>query len=164
MNTGIIYKATSRTTKKSYIGQTIRTLQKRKNSHFSTAFNPKSEAYNLHFHLAIRKYGKQDFIWTILYHNIPIHKLDKLEISTIAKYNTYKKGYNSTVGGKTTRGLKHSKQTRKKMSASRTGLRCSEETKKKISKANKGRKHTAQSIKNMSAGQKKKNINTGAQK
>ena len=75
---GIIYKATS-PSGKVYIGQTIKTLKKRKIEHFSRAFN-KNNLYNTKFYYAIRKYGKYAFSWKILY-RVSVIKLNTLEIS-----------------------------------------------------------------------------------
>ncbi len=98
MKTGIIYKATS-PSGKVYIGQTIQTLDKRKSGHFYCAFDENRTGYNTKFYRAIRKYGKENFIWVIVYSNIPYTKLAKLEIKAITEYNSYKFGYNSTMCG-----------------------------------------------------------------
>jgi group I intron endonuclease len=58
----VIYKATNKINGKSYVGQTIRTLNERKQSHLNDS-NNNSTCY---FHNAIRKYGKASFKWEIL--------------------------------------------------------------------------------------------------
>lgn len=63
----LIYKATSATTGKVYIGQTTQTLQERINQHNSHAY---SYQYNYHFHNAIRKYSPEDFNYEIIEDNI----------------------------------------------------------------------------------------------
>jgi len=92
---GIIYKATNRENGKSYIGQTIKSLNIRKNGHIrnSTVYN-----LNNHFHNALRKYKPENFIWSVL-ESCSREELDKREIYWIHKYNTCYKGYNSTTGG-----------------------------------------------------------------
>lgn len=93
----LIYKATSATTGKVYIGQTTQTLQERINQHNSHAYNCQ---YNYHFHNAIRKYGADDFDYVIVEDNIEsIEKLNEREKYWIAHYDSYYNGYNSTLGG-----------------------------------------------------------------
>ena len=97
MKTGIIYKSTS-PSGKVYIGQTTQGLHVRRNNHFSKAFNENCTVYNTKFSRAIRKY-RDKLIWDILYDNIPAHYLSYMEITVIGQYNSYKIGYNSTLGG-----------------------------------------------------------------
>ena len=54
--TGIIYKATS-PSGKVYIGQTTKSLDKRKNEHYNKAFNKNVKVYNYPISRAIRKYN-----------------------------------------------------------------------------------------------------------
>lgn len=93
----LIYKATSATTGKVYIGQTSQSLQERINQHNSHAYG---HQYNYHFHNAIRKYGADDFNYEIIEDNI-ISKdiLNEREKYWISYYNSYYEGYNSTMGG-----------------------------------------------------------------
>ena len=99
----IIYKATSKTTGKVYIGQTHQTLEKRKSQHRSRAmtnYDPTN-----HFHNAIRKYGFSDFDFQIVEDNITNdEELNTKEKYWIEYYNSYYDGYNSTLGGE--RGLR----------------------------------------------------------
>lgn len=55
----IIYKATCVITGKSYVGQTKKSLRQRIREH-------NKDKSNSVFHKAIRKYGKQNFIWSII--------------------------------------------------------------------------------------------------
>lgn len=92
-----IYKATSATTGKVYIGQTTQTLQERINQHNSHAFG---HQYNYHFHNAIRKYGADDFNYEIIEDDIKsVETLNERERYWISYYNSYYDGYNSTMGG-----------------------------------------------------------------
>lgn len=92
-----IYKATSATTGKVYIGQTTQTLQERISQHNSHAFG---HQYNYHFHNAIRKYGAEDFTYEIIEDGIKsVEVLNKREKYWISYYNSYYDGYNSTMGG-----------------------------------------------------------------
>ena len=92
-----IYKATSATTGKVYIGQTTQTLQERINQHNSHAYGHQS---NYHFHNAIRKYGAEDFAYEIIEDGIKSAEiLNEREKYWISYYNSYYDGYNSTMGG-----------------------------------------------------------------
>jgi len=117
MKRGIIYCAENLLNGKRYIGQTIKSLAKRKSRHHSEAFifNKKGKFYD-----ALRKYGWDNFSWHIL-ENIPVENLDERESYWIAKYRTLYEGYNMTEGGPTLIGYKHTKETKKKIGDSRRG-------------------------------------------
>lgn len=88
---GIIYKITNKVNGKSYIGQTRYTLEFRWRQHIH-------KKDNTYFHNAIRKYGEDNFIKEIL-EECDVNYLNSREIFYIAKYNTFKEGYNLTIGG-----------------------------------------------------------------
>lgn len=113
---GVIYKIQNILNHKCYIGKT-NDLQRRKNEHFSEA--RRKVRYNSKFYNAVRKYGWDNFNWSILYSEISSESLEMAEICVIYLNNSYYEGYNSTMGGEG--GIK------------------SEEVKKKISESNKGR-------------------------
>lgn len=94
---GIIYKITNNVNGKSYIGQTRQGIQFRWCQHT----NSKDNSY---FHKAIRKYGKDNFTIDIL-EECPVEILNEREIFYIAKYDTFKNGYNLTIGGDGVRTL-----------------------------------------------------------
>ena len=99
IKTGTIYKATSQTSGKSYIGQTTRPafdLHKRIFEHIKFAYNQNSK--KAHFQKAILKYGYENFEWEILEEPI-LENLNKQEVLWISTFNTYKNGYNSLPGG-----------------------------------------------------------------
>lgn len=106
---GYVYLSTYIVTQKVYIGITIQDYTKRWKDHIKYSFNPNSNTYNHHFHRAIRKYGKDNFVWTIIEtvqsesKEELINLLKELEIKYIKYYNSYNKGYNSTKGGDTSR-------------------------------------------------------------
>lgn len=151
MKSGIIYIATCKNNGKSYIGQTIQTINIRKRKHIND-----SKKESTKFYYAVRKYGFNSFKWRILYNGIPYKLLDIAEICAIYTYNTYDKGYNSTLGGGATLGHKHTAQTKKKMSEAKIGKKLKPFTKehcKKISEAKVGKKHTESAKRKMSMSQ-----------
>tara|TARA_R110000822_G_scaffold25364_4_gene76833 strand:- start:4047 stop:4751 length:705 start_codon:yes stop_codon:yes gene_type:complete len=92
----IIYKVTNKINDKSYIGQTIRNLDKRKQSHLNVVYNNPQFA----FHYAIRKYGKENFKWEVLCECDNIDELNEKEKYYIKEYKTFgETGYNMTTGG-----------------------------------------------------------------
>lgn len=88
----IVYKITSRTTGKVYIGVTIRKFDERMRNHKNN--KSKTKFYN-----AIRKYGWEDFDKEIIEQCDNLQDLFYKEIYWIEQYNSYKSGYNSTPGG-----------------------------------------------------------------
>ena len=111
----IIYEAFCLITKQSYIGQTRQTLEVRKYMHEVAARG----GSNLHFHNALRKYGKDNFIWKTIESCTTEKELDTRERYWIKKLNTLEPhGYNSTTGGK---HYKSSLRARKNNSLSHLG-------------------------------------------
>jgi len=145
----LIYKATS-PSGKSYIGQTIKTLNERKVDHIYCAMNKRERGI---FHFALKKYKPENFTWEILEDNIQdLKTLNEREIYWISYYKTLvPNGYNLTGGGD---GHIITKVTKIKMSRSaRNKPPMTEETKKKISKNSVGmtdKHHTIESRKLMS--------------
>ena len=156
----IIYMVTNLIDNKSYIGQTVRSLKRRKQAHISES-NLKRDSY--HFHQALFKYGHNNFKWEIIDTCKTIKKLNELEIFYIGYYDTYNNGYNLTTGGNGKKGwiitekarqnfssansgknnprygVIVSEETRQKISNALMGIRPSKETRQKISKAKKGK-------------------------
>lgn len=95
MNIYTIYKATNVLNGKSYIGFDSH-WPKRKYRHIRI-----SESGNgFRFHDAIRKYGKHNFEWSILYQSLDQdHTLNEMESFFIKEYCTIEFGYNITEGG-----------------------------------------------------------------
>lgn len=94
---GIIYKITNKVNGKSYIGQTRYTIEFRWKQH-------QHKKDNTYFHNAIHKYGVDNFSIEIL-EECDIEELNQKEIFYIAKYDTFKNGYNLTIGGDGNRRL-----------------------------------------------------------
>ena len=94
MITTIIYKVINNINGKCYIGQTIRSLKERKWKHKYLAKNGKG--YTLH--KAIRKYGWNNFKWSILEKCDSKEELDEMEFHYIKQYNSLTPGgYNMTL-------------------------------------------------------------------
>lgn len=91
----IIYKHTSKTTGKSYIGQTKYSVQHRLNGHVKEA----NRGSNCKFHNAIREIGVDDFITEIIEECKDDNTLKEREIFWIEYFDTYRSGYNGTPGG-----------------------------------------------------------------
>jgi len=95
---GIIYCIENNINHKKYIGQTIRTLERRVGEHFS--FSNKEYNKGRVLYLAITKYGKENFISYKIDEAESQEELDKKESFWIAKENTFLGlGYNMTAGG-----------------------------------------------------------------
>ena len=93
--TGIIYKRTS-PSGKSYIGKTFLQEQERWKQHVSEA-NRGEKLTKLN--KAIKKYGGENFSVEILESCLEEPELSEREKYYISYYDTYKNGYNSTLGG-----------------------------------------------------------------
>lgn len=63
---GYIYKCTCVISGKSYVGLTTKTIEERKKEHLHSSYNPNDNTYKTHFHSAIRKYGIENFEWSIV--------------------------------------------------------------------------------------------------
>ncbi len=94
MRSGYIYKITNNINKKMYIGQTSYSLERRWTEHKS-CFN-KNVQYPLY--RAFRKYGIENFKMELV-EKCNISDLNDREIYWIQFYDTYKNGYNATLGG-----------------------------------------------------------------
>ena len=108
----IVYKITNKVNGKSYIGQTIQEPKRRLRLHY---YSKSCRALNS----AINKYGRENFVFTIVSRADNLEQLNHREAYYIKIYKTlFPNGYNLRSGG--------------------DNSRLSEETKNKISKANKG--------------------------
>jgi group I intron endonuclease len=171
MNIYTIYKSTCKITGKSYVGFDSNWPNRQK------VHKSASKKQNYKFYRAIRKYGWDNFEWSILYQSTDKqHTLKEMENHFICEYDTFDNGYNSTLGGDGCFGLIVSPEARKKISESnkipkpqtkkhinlriknttftrkkKDNYGITEETKLKISKANKGilKPMTEEHIKNL---------------
>lgn len=126
-NNRLIYMATSKTSGKSYIGYTTRGLLRRMGGHESDAH---TKRFTSLFHRAIRKYGFDDFEWTVLHEDIGTDELLQVaEMCAIYVHETRAPmGYNLTDGGDGCLGFRHTEEGLRKM----RGRKFSEEHKDKL--------------------------------
>ena len=142
-----IYKTTNTLNGKIYIGLSTRKVEDSTDYYGSGTL----------FYRSLKKYGKENFTKEILVRDIEDKKqLAQLEIDHIKEYNSTDKniGYNLTLGGEGTLGIKHTPETIekirsyllnqpdeliKKRALANTGKIRSEETKAQTSETMKGR-------------------------
>jgi group I intron endonuclease len=128
---GFIYMLTS-PSGKSYIGQSIRPIEKRLAEH--QLLSSKCRAIRG----AIQKYGWENF--DIEWYDVPDEDLNFYEEMLVALLGTLaSNGYNLREGGGS--HGKMSAESKKKMSEAKLGKQHTEETKKKLSEVNSGKKH-----------------------
>ena len=106
---GQIYKITNKINELVYIGQTKYNAIDRYKAHINTY-------KNTYFYNSIHKYGASNFILEVIEDNVDNDKLDEREIYWIAYYDSYKNGYNETIGGNGTRGYIFTDSDKLKMS------------------------------------------------
>lgn len=92
-----IYKITNKINNKVYVGQS-HFIETRWESHKRNAFYKNSHSYNYILYKAIRKYGVENFSFEII-EECSSEELNKREKYWIDFYNSYKQGYNMTLGG-----------------------------------------------------------------
>lgn len=96
---GYIYKIENKLNGKKYIGQTIKSLEKRFSQHQHNYNKPYFS--QLVLYKAFNKYGIENFSFEGI-EEVPNEKLDAREKYWINYYNSYYDGYNSTLGGRAT--------------------------------------------------------------
>lgn len=139
----IVYLVTNKLNGKMYVGQHAGTdLESywRRNVWLAEAgYQGKRLLYR-----AIRKYGSHGFDTEILTTVKTKQELDHYEIQLIKFLDTTnpEKGYNITLGGGGSLGVKFSEETRIKMSKAREGKLMSEENRQKFIERNKGNKYS----------------------
>ena len=128
---GVIYCFHCIPTGKKYLGLTEKTLENRVKQHL---YNIKRDyKTSRKFYNSIKKYGIDNFIIGII-EECDVFLLPEREKFYIEKYDTYRKGLNSTLGGEGVSGWKHTEETRKKLGDINRGKKLTEEHKEKLRK------------------------------
>lgn len=151
----IVYKAVNKINGNTYIGKTTGSLHNRKRGHLKDV----NRHSNTYFHRAIKKYGSDNFEWSVIQKCITENHLILAEQAYIELYKINGiKLYNMTEGGEGTVGYKQSEELKRKKSIffsgennpmyGRSGKNSpnygkprSEETKKRIGDKQKGDKN-----------------------
>ena len=116
----VVYKHTS-PNGKVYIGITSQKLNRR--------FRDGKGYYNnKHFYNAIKKYGWDNFSHEVLFDNLTEEEAKLMEQFYIALYDSFKNGYNRTLGGEGLLGYTPTEETRIKLRNANIGKKPSPET------------------------------------
>lgn len=132
----IIYCATHIETGRRYYGQTIRTLDERKQGHFYAV----RHGSVLYFHRALQKYGFEAFEWNVVEECI-VDDLNDRETHYIIEHNTTDKryGFNLMCGGSNGVMADETKEKIRRAHLGRKNGPHSKEAKEKMSLARKGK-------------------------
>lgn len=153
MNNYYVYKHTS-PTNKVYIGITrVKPIYRWRNG---KGYEECPRMYR-----AIKKYGWDNFKHEILFENLTKEEAEQKEIDLIAFYNSTDErfGYNLAKGGNSTKGYKHTEETKLKYSLTHKGKHPWNYGKKGYSVPNaKGKKRSAEVRKKMSENRHKKAV------
>ena len=146
-----IYKLTDEITGKCYIGSTVQEIYRRVNSHRNSVRKGEESKFHRHARevlgasFTVKQWNDRFRCEEIDY--IETEDLDKpeqLEMFYIAKFDSFRNGYNSTAtGGRDGTmwvGRKHTEESKRNMSESHKGKKLSEEHRRNLSKFQKGRK------------------------
>lgn len=145
---GIIYKYTS-PSGRCYIGQTTNEKHRR-----ATWFCEKYRYAGPKIDRARKKYGPTNFLYEILHRKFYFNKaeatidLDKWEIYYIGYYDSYRNGYNSTIGGLSNRGIKMTEERRNKLRLCNLGRKQSLAEIQKRATSLRGIRHTKAAVEN----------------
>ena len=100
---GLIYKITNNINNKIYIGKTTNNLEYRWKEHIKDSkYNTNNKFYN-----AINKYGAENFTPSVIEDNIDNELLNDKECYYIELFDSFKNGYNSTLGGEGNTKINH---------------------------------------------------------
>ena len=143
MKKGIIYVYFNRAKyekegiEKYYVGQTIRTMEQRAGKD-GRGYDWDDSNCNNKFARSIRKWGWDAFEGRVL-EEVYEEDLNELEKFYIEQFDSYKNGYNSTIGGEGVRGLSHNEESKKMISEAGKKRYEDEKEREKTSLANKKR-------------------------
>ena len=148
--TWILYQTTNVCNGKIYVGVHKLANTKRSRNYLGSGYALKP---------AIEKYGIENFTrLTLAEFNCPENAYDAEAKVVTADFILREDTYNIRLGGKGCWGLKHSEETKKKMSFAKKGTVVNPETRMKLSTALKGKPKTEETKRKMSASQKGKKI------
>lgn len=133
-----VYVHVNKTNNKKYVGITSQTTSERWRGGGSGYKN------NKYFWNAIQKHGWDNFDHYVLFWGLDFQTASDIEQKLIAEYKSNSRlfGYNNSVGGeKPALGhtMKHTEETKRKMSIAQKGRKHSKEAKEKMSKAHRGK-------------------------
>jgi group I intron endonuclease len=134
-----VYLITCSANGKKYVGITVLSAETRFKHHVRKATGPSAQA-GAKLQAAIRKYGPEAFHIETLEVCETWKEACEREVTLIAEHDTYRNGYNSTVGGDGTIGYEPSKEQKARRAASLKGIPRTPEWKARIGAANKGKK------------------------
>lgn len=157
-----IYIITNEVNSKCYIGKSEISIEGRWKDHINKLKSNKHINRNSKpdkLQKAWNKYGEDNFTFDILEECLP-EECNEREIYWIAYYDSFKNGYNQTLGGEINywQGKKRPEETKKKISNSKKGQHHTEVAKLKISKANKGKKRSEEAKEKMSEAAKNRKM------
>lgn len=140
---------------KIYIGQSLDILGRWK-AHLNCLKNNKH--VNKKLQNAWNKYGESNFIFEIIEECLKEEIYDK-EIFYIEKYNSYKTGYNQTLGGDGTYGFFLSEEHKNKIRKANTGRQFTEQQRYNMGNSNRGKKFSEEHKNKISLSEKGKITN-----
>lgn len=147
-----IYLATNKLfPNKHYIGYD-KNYPERMQTHLYQSFNSNMKKYRFYwynFHQTLRKFGKENFDWEIIYQSTDLNHIKEMEKHFIIEYNShYKKGngYNMTDGGEGFTGGMRTEKWKKNHSLKISGKNNPNYGKKGILNHNFGRKKSKEEI------------------
>ena len=107
MRTGIIYGYTNLESGKMYIGKTLHPKSRWNDHRYGKYKNGWHKDY---------QNNPDKYEYSVIEYDVPEDKLDEREIFWIGFFDSYRNEYNLTEGGNTTRGYKHSDESKQKIS------------------------------------------------
>lgn len=132
-----VYKILNLVNSKVYIGITTKKPEKRWKQHLN---NYKYFWLNQALYKAMRKYGPNNFQFSIIEQTNDLNILKELEIKYIQENNSFgSTGYNMTLGGDGAFGFKHSEKTKDKIANLQKERTHSDKAKEKMSAAKIGK-------------------------
>jgi len=144
-----IYKHTNTVTGKSYIGYTSLTMEERWKQHINNA-NSYKTTFTHKLWNSLRKYGSDCWNHKNLDFTFNEQEAKQKEIAYIQEYNSFEKGYNSTIGGDgVMSGRKHTPEAIEKIKEASRGRIFTKDRCRKISESKLGKKRSPEMIARM---------------